>query len=53
MTELNRLPRLVNMNIEMFQGERPIRLATPSAGEGDRGIGIAQRWKAIELAEAA
>lgn len=47
MTELNSVPRLTNMNISMFDpGKRPIRLATPSLQEGDRGITIAQRWQA-------
>lgn len=46
MTELNNTPRLTNMNVEMFGGNRPLRLATPSTGEGDRGVTIAQRWRA-------
>lgn len=46
MTELNNVPRLVNMNIEMLGGERPQRLATPGTGEGDRGVTIGQRWLA-------
>ncbi len=47
MTELNNTPRLVNMNIEMLGGQRPQRLATPSTGEGDRGVTIGQRWLAV------
>ncbi len=44
MTELNNTPRLTNMNIDMFGGERPVRLATPPTEEGDRGVTIGQRW---------
>lgn len=54
MTELNSVPRLTNMNIEMFDpGKRPIRLAIPSLQEGDRGTTIAQRWQASWLEQQA
>lgn len=46
MTELNDTPRLTNMNREMFGGLRPERLATPGLSKEDRGVTIAQRWKA-------
>lgn len=46
MTELNNVSRLGNMHAEMLGGERPQRIATPSIGEGDRGVTIAQRWVA-------
>ena len=46
MLELAANPRFSNMNKDMFGGQRPERIATPSIGEGDRGVTIAQSWRA-------
>ena len=46
MVELGAVPILSNINKTLLGGERPERIATPSLGSDDRGVTIAQRWKA-------